>query len=218
MPSPGSVIICGALYAHTPQRYLCYLLWWHTYSLPCIAQVHKHRPWYQVKLPSLQTFTAVTLQIGCQNLYRYVSHMKSVPYLTNVFIPRPATWQEFTTSPELQTLWTFLLLPPLPPSTRVLQFASLLYVSVRPSQCEAGRPMCPQTEELLQLTITQQVSVIFRGCITVCPCLLSNYCLDTGSMANLSLTPNTKPSPRPQKHSSSLSALLTKQCKPGWCF
>jgi len=70
--------------------------------------------------------------------------------------------------------------------------------------------MCPQTEKLLQLTITQQASVIFRDCITVCPCLLSNYCLDTGSVANLSLTPNMKLSPSPQKHSSSLAAILTK--------
>lgn len=70
--------------------------------------------------------------------------------------------------------------------------------------------MCPQTEKLLQLTITQQASVIFRDCITVCPCLLSNSCLDTGSMANLSLTPNMKLPPSPQKHSSSLAATLTQ--------
>lgn len=77
-------------------------------------------------------------------------------------------------------------------------------------QCEAGRPMCPQTEKLLQLTITQQASVIFRDCITVCPCLLSNSCLDTGTMANPSLTPNMKLSPSPQKHSPSLAATLTQ--------
>lgn len=68
--------------------------------------------------------------------------------------------------------------------------------------------MCPQTEKLLQLTITQQASAIFRACITVCPYLLSNYCLDTGSTANLSLTPNMKLSLSPQEHSSSPAALL----------
>lgn len=52
--------------------------------------------------------------------------------------------------------------------------------------------MCPQTEKLFQLTITQQASAIFRACITVSPYLLSNYCLDAGSTANLSPIPNLK--------------------------
>lgn len=99
---------------------------------------------------------------------------------------------------------------PAPPSISVLQYLPASFTSQFCVHNVRQADSCAHKQKkLLQLTITQQVSVIFRDCITVCPCLLSNCCLDAGAMANLSLTPNTKLSLSPQKHPSSLSAPLT---------
>lgn len=119
----------------------------------------------------------------------------------------PARTSQLGLSP-LSTNSTFLLQPPSPLPVAVLQFASLLYVSVMPAQCEAGRPVCPQTEKLLQLTITQQASVIFR--LHYCVPMSAVKLLPGHSpMANLSLTPNMKLSPS-LKRSSPPAALLTQ--------